>query len=77
VSASWGYSIAPYAMIIGFLFLISFWLLRTRVKQGKWTWDTPTLGKVELDAGISPEVEDRPEEKRFLRMVWNKFVEGI
>jgi hypothetical protein len=64
-------------MIGGFICLVALWLLRTRVRQGRWTWETPALGKVNLALGLAPEVIVRPEETRLWRQAWHKFVEGL
>jgi hypothetical protein len=56
VSSSWGFTLAPYAMIAAFLLLMCFWLLKTRISQGRWTWDIKSLNRVDLTEGMAPVV---------------------
>lgn len=75
VSDSWGFTIGPYASIGGFLALVLVWLIRIRMKQGRWTWQTRKLERVDLTRGVAPEALPKPTEsaawKRGLSKVVN------
>jgi hypothetical protein len=77
VSTSWGFTIGPYALIAAFLLLLLFWLTRTRVEMGYWTWRTPALEKVNLSRGKAPESLPQPEEKILWRKAIRELVEAI
>lgn len=74
VSTSWGFTIAPFAMIGAFLILIFLWLFRTRLRQGRWTWDIKGLKKVELADGVAPVVAPEQEETNLWRRTGHRIL---
>jgi len=77
VSDSWGFTVAPYAMIGVFIILVSVWLVRTRLRLGLWSWQIKPIMKVNLVDGSAPEVAIVESQTGFWKSSWQSFVEAI
>jgi hypothetical protein len=77
VSNSWGFTVGPYALIGGFVVLISTWLIRTRVTQGLWTWQIKPLKKVDLTRGVAPKAIDPLQDNRPWRRALRRLLEAL
>lgn len=77
VSASWGYTLGPYALIGAFILLVFGWMIKTRIDQKEWTWQTQSLDRVNLSGGRAVESAPYPEAKRLLERGWRGFVETL
>lgn len=52
-SFAWGYSLATYAVLAGFLVLIGCKLVRSRIVSGIWSWRIPLLVRIDLTTGAT------------------------
>jgi hypothetical protein len=77
VTSFWGVTIAPWIMIASFFLLVLFWLIVTRRRQGKWTWQTQSLENVDLRTGVAPDLYPKPVEKKLWRLTLNKILDEI
>jgi hypothetical protein len=76
-SNSWGYTLGPYALIGAFLLFVLVWMTKTRLEQREWTWQTPSLERVNLSVGRALEHAPYPEEKNLWRRGWQRFLEAL
>lgn len=50
---SWGYTLAPYTVLFGFILLLTAQLVRLRIDYGFWTWGIPLLVRIDLTTGAA------------------------
>lgn len=50
---AWGYTLATYAVLAGFLVLIGWRLLQSRIVSGYWSWGIPLLVRIDLTTGAT------------------------
>lgn len=55
---AWGFTLAPF-VFIGLTFLL---MVLSRIIAGRWSWDTPSLMKVDLANGIAPMLKPQPQQ---------------
>lgn len=74
---SWGYTIGPYMLIVGFGLFVAGWLARTRIMTGSWTWQKPALGDIVLVKGTAAEHTPQSVPKNLWRRALQMFLETI
>ena len=72
-TASWGFQTAPWILIGGFFFLVCACLIKTRVKEGRWTWQSRDLERVDLVDGVAP-LSDVPKPNP---VMWRRILQKI
>jgi hypothetical protein len=73
VSTSWGYTVGPWILIAVFFGLIAAWLIKTRITQERWTWQTRNLDRVDLARGVAPE----PIRRKGATAMWRRIIQRV
>jgi hypothetical protein len=76
-STSWGFTIAPWIFISAFLLLVLGWIIRTRVKEGIWTWQSQALERVDLVTGVAPKVMPLEPSPKLWKRISKKILDAI
>ena len=76
VSTSWGFTLSPYVLCGTFCLLILAWLVFTRFKQGRWTWQVKALKRIDLTRGRAPKLVP-PSEVSPLRNALRRFLDAL
>jgi hypothetical protein len=77
VSTSWGFTIGPYLLIVFFSLLVYSWLIRTRWRQGLWTWQVTPIKRIDLARGVAPKTIPQEYNNLTWRGVFRRFLEAL
>ena len=77
VSTSWGFTIGPYVLTGSFFVLFLAWMIKTRIRQGYWTWKLKAPEKLDITTGVAPKDLSQPPTWGPWLTIFKRFLETL